>query len=263
MLSDAQIAARKGKLTASAVACLMVGDTQKIYDLWRLLTGDPTYQEPDLSEIWAVQLGEATEQLNISWFERKNRMLVTRRGEVVVHPEYDWAAATIDGWVEEHGCCIECKHVGGREPLEVVIERYWPQIGWQMFVTGANQCALSVIMGVSEPIVEFLDRDEGYIQEMLKRGEQFMACVRARRVPVALEPVAAPVDASKIYSMEGNNTWADQAAEWLATRPFADRCEQASKLLKAIVPDDAKKCTGHGVFIVRDRAGRLSLREAK
>ena len=61
MLSPAQIAARDGKLTASAVACLMSGDADKILNLWRELTGDPSYVPEDLSDIWAVQLGSHTE----------------------------------------------------------------------------------------------------------------------------------------------------------------------------------------------------------
>jgi hypothetical protein len=36
--------------------------------------------------------------------------------------------------------------------------------------------------------------------------------------------------------------------------------ENASKALKAMVPADAKKCSGHGVRITRNRAGHLSLR---
>jgi len=34
MLSPEQIEARRGKLTASRVACLMNGDEQAVYNLW-------------------------------------------------------------------------------------------------------------------------------------------------------------------------------------------------------------------------------------
>lgn len=155
---------------------------------------------------------------------------------------------------------LECKHVGGREPVEVIIDRYQPQMQWIMFVTGTQEIALSIIMGASEPVVEYVDRNDAYITEMLKRGEQFMEFVRKREPPVVLDPVPLPVDANKLYSMEGNNMWADSAVEWLATEPFARRCEDAKKVLKSLVPPDAKRCVGHGVRISRDRAGRLSLR---
>lgn len=260
MLTPAQHAARAGKLTASRIACLMTSDARAIHQLYLEMTDQA--EPEDLSRIWPVRLGEATEQLNLDWYAMKGNP-VSRRGEFATHPDFDWAGCTLDGWDELQCCPVETKHVGGREPLEVVIERYQPQMQWQMECTRAAQCAISVIIGANAPVVEYIDRDVEYAAEMVRRGQQFMDCVKARRLPVALEPVAAPIDATKTYDMEGNNTWADQAAEWLATRPFADRCEQASKLLKAIVPDDAKKAFGHGIQITRDRAGRLSLRESK
>ena len=258
-MSPEQRAKRAGKLTASRVACLMTGDASAILRLYQEMIGEETPE--DLSHVWAVRLGEATEQLNLDWYEM-NGSPVTHRGEVVTHPNYCWAAATIDGWDDVLGCPIECKHVGGREPLEVVIDRYQPQMQWQMECTGATQCALSVIMGANAPVVEYIERDSGYAAEMVKRGKQFMDCVAAGCPPVTLDPMPPPVDASKIYDMAGNNSWAASAADWIETRPAAERCRDAEKILKAIVPADAKKCHGHGVQITRDRAGRLSLRKA-
>lgn len=101
MLSPAQIEQRKGKLTASRVAALMKGDAVAIDRLYREMIGEE--QPEDLSAVWAVQLGIVTEQLNLDWYERKNQVPVTMRGEVVVNPEYPWAACTLDGWIEEDG----------------------------------------------------------------------------------------------------------------------------------------------------------------
>lgn len=258
MLTAEQIKARAGKLTASRVACLMGGDAAEIMQLYLEMTGE---SEPeDLSHVWPVQLGSATEQLNLDWFEMNNGPLVWR-GKVVVHPDHSWAAATLDAWFEPLGCPVECKHVGGREPLEVIIDRYQPQMQWQMAVTGAAECALSVIMGANAPIVEFIPRDHEYIAEMIVRGKQFMDCVAKRRPPVALGPVAPPCDPTKVIDMVGNNSWGNSAAIWLSTKQAAKDCTDAEKVLKALVPADAKKCTGHSIQITRDRAGRLSLRE--
>lgn len=259
MLSPEQIRLRTGKLTASRVACLMTGNAEKIMRLYLEMIGD--VPEEDLSMVWPVQLGAATEQLNLDYYEWKNRTPVTRRGEVVIHPRHDWAAATIDGWIDALGCCIECKHVGGREPLEVIIDRYWPQMGWQMEVTGASQCALSVIMGANEPVVEFIERNADYAAEMIVRGRQFMDCVAVRRPPVALPAVPAPIVATKTYDLSTNNSWADAAFIWLDSHPAAGRCKDAEKILKSLVPEDAKKCFGAGVIITKDRSNRMYLRE--
>ena len=259
MLTEAQIAARKGRLTASRVAVLMNGDAEGILRLYREMIGEE--QEENLDDVWPVQLGIVTEELNLRWYERNSGSPVTRRGEVVVHPKYPWAACTLDGYDIALNCPIETKHVGGRKPLETIIERYSPQMSWQMACTESKQCALSVIMGANAPIVEYIDRDDAYIAEMLSRGQQFMGFVEARVPPVVLPPVPAPIVASKEYDMTGQNRWAANAVAWLETRDAAKRCKDSELILKALVPDDAKKCHGHGVRISRDRAGRLSLRE--
>jgi predicted phage-related endonuclease len=236
----------------------MTGDAVAIMRLYREMTGEE--QPEDLSRVWPVRLGEATEQLNLDWLEQSGVALV-RRGHVITHPRHDWAACTIDAWCVELDCPCEAKHVGGREPLEIVVERYQPQMQWQMECTGATQCVLSVIMGANPPVVEYIRRDEEYAAEMVRRGRQFMTCVSNLQEPVALPAVPAPVDATKVIDMTGNNMWADNAAVWLAVKDAAAECETASKILKATVPADAKKAWGHGVRITRDRAGRLSLRE--
>ena len=116
-------------------------------------------------------------------------------------------------------------------------------------------------MGANPPIIEYIERDADYAAEMVRRGQQFIACVAARREPVvSIGP--GPADATKIYDMSGNNYWSASAAHWLETKAAARFNKDAEKILKEIVPDDAKKCHGHGIQITRDRAGRLSLREA-
>src|SRR4030095_15434829 len=124
-LSFAQIAARTGKLTASRIACLMTGEAEKIDRLYREMIGEEV--EEDLSQVWAVRLGGATEALNLEWFERKRGTPLSRVGEVIQHPWLPWAACTIDAWSDELQCPVECKHVGGREPLGGGIGRYTTQ----------------------------------------------------------------------------------------------------------------------------------------
>jgi hypothetical protein len=258
-LTKEQLEARKGKLTASRIAVLMNGDAEGIMRLYReLAEGLP---EEDLSGVWAVQLGAVTEKLNLDWYERKNKTILSHRGVTVPHDDYSWAAATLDAWDENLTCPVECKHVGGREPVETIIDRYQPQFQWQMCVTNADQCALSVIMGANEPIVEYIDRDQAYIDEELRRGERFMMCVDMKMPPIAERPAPPPApDPTKIIDMQGSNQWAVAADQWLISRPYAVIANDQEKILKAMVPADAKKVFGHGIRITRDRAGRLSLR---
>ena len=263
MLSPAQLEARDGKLTASRVACLMTGDAEKIMDLWREFVGDPAFVPEDLSGIWAVQLGSWTEPFNLDWYERCTGKPLSRRGEVVVHPNFDWAAATLDAWDDQLNAPVECKHVGGFEPIAKILERYAPQAHWQMMVTGAAQCVFSIIEGAREPIIEIVELDPDYAAELLERANAFMLCVKTMTPPVALPPVAAPVKAEKVYDMQGNNHFAAQAATWLSTRQAAKDFAACERDIKAGVPADAAKCIGYGITVSRNKIGSLSIRELK
>ena len=102
MLTATQIAREKENLQLEQNGTpLMTADVARIMQLYLEMTNDPAFVPEDFSSFWPVLLGEATEQLNLDFFEQKNGLSVTRRGEVVVHPEIEWAAATLDGFVEE------------------------------------------------------------------------------------------------------------------------------------------------------------------
>lgn len=261
-LTTQQLAARKGKLTASAIGAIMGGDAGKVMNLWRELVGDPAFRPTDFTGVWPVVLGSATEELNLDWYEYKTHNEVTRRGDVVVRSDYPWAACTLDGWIPNLGCPIECKHVGGREPHAVIVARYMPQMQWQMAVTRADQCVLSVIEGAAEPRLDTIKCDPDYTAEMWVRAKRFMACVEAMTPPVAEERVEPPVAAVVETDMSGRNEWASFAHEWVKHREAGEWAVKAERALKGMMPVDARRAYGYGVEITRDRAGRLTLKEA-
>src|SRR5215469_6734426 len=165
-LTDKQRAQRRGKFTGTGARTLMEGDPYKINDLYLMHIEDPRYVEPDFTDNWPVRLGEVTEMLNLEWAAKKYGP-VTRCGEVVVGGgSLDWTAATLDGWLSKRSCPIEAKCVNGRSLMDDIIARYQPQCHWQMMVTHAKECALSVIIGGAEPIVEFLPFDRKYAREI-------------------------------------------------------------------------------------------------
>src|SRR5262249_44269306 len=99
----------------------------------------------------------------------------------------------------------------------------------------------------NEPVVEYVNRDDDYIKEMAVRAAAFMLCVQTRTPPVTLDPVAPPTNGAKVYDMTGNNYWASNATMWMANRAGHSLDKHAESELKRQVPDDAKKCHGHGV----------------
>ena len=255
---------RKGLMTGSRIGKLMKGDPDSLMDLYRELTDDPSYTPPDFKKNWAVQHGIATEELNIQFFEYNTGDVVTRRQEFVIHPKHEWAAVTLDGFVESKPAPLECKAVGDHQDIrQVILPRYAPQAHWQMDCTGTKQCVFSIIIGGREPIWEIVDYDDDYGAELWRRAEHFMQCVWDRIPPVELPPIAAPIKAEKTYEMTGSNAWANEAVTWVTTRQAAKDNEAASKALKGMVPADAIKCFGHGIIIARNRAGSLTIKSTE
>jgi hypothetical protein len=260
MLTEEQRRLREGKLTASRISCLMTGDREKIYALWREMVGDPTYEEPNLDEVWAVQLGNATERLSLDWYERLHSP-ISRRGEVVVHPDFDWAAATLDGFDVGLPGPVEAKHVSGFEKYETVLARYMPQLHWQMECTQTKKCAFSVIQGARQPFVEIVEFDMAYGAELMSRAKKLMECIWNLTPPVELDPVDyQKASALKDYDFTGSNHWAAYAKDFLDHQKAAKLFKDAETQLKGLIPDDARSVSGHGVFAKRDRALRISVR---
>ena len=260
MLTAEQIAARAGKIGGSDIGIIVGGDRIKIDKLWREKIGES--QPDDLSKKWVVYRGSHTEQMHLNWIEQVEQQSIIRRGDSIEHYRYDWAMCTLDGWVKELECPIECKWTNGNEPfVPVILDRYTPQCQWQMEMTGADQCALSVIMGAAEPVVDFIKRDADYAGLLLERAHLFIQHVRNKTPPVDLQAVPLPVDATREVDMTGNNEWANQSGIWLDLRDSAAAYDDAAKILKSLVPADAKRCFGHGTVITRNRLGHLSLRE--
>jgi predicted phage-related endonuclease len=260
-LTDTQKLARAGKLTASRVAPLMTGDKAKIMAVWRELCGDPAHEEEDLSDIWAVQLGSLTESLNLDWYEKIQNKPITKRGEVIVHPNYDWAAATLDGFDATIPGPVECKHVSGFEKAEVVLQRYQPQLHWQMEVTQTRKCAFSVINGGRQPHVEIVEYDKDYADELMARALRLMEHVWNMTPPVELEPVELKRISRLVdYNMTGNNQWAAAAADYLSHHKAAKLFKSAEETIRGIIPNDAASATGYGLIAKRDKANRVSIK---
>lgn len=261
-LTPEQQRMREGKLTASAVGAFVSGDPEKLMSLWRLMVGDPEHKEPDWQHIWPVRLGEASEAVNLEFYEYRTGRILSRRGEVVTHPRHTWACATLDGFDDGLVGPVDAKHVGGFEKRDVIVARYTAQMFWQMGCTSTQRSALSIIEGAREPVVEPVEWDSGYADALWARAQAFMECVWSLTPPIALPPVEAPVKAEHVIDMTGNNEWAVHAGAFIETGAAAKQFAKADKAIRTLVPPDAAKCFGHGIVATRNKAGALYIREA-
>src|SRR4030081_545423 len=128
-------------------ARIIMGNTESaILRLWKQKRGE--VEPEDLSGNLIVQLGVATEQLNLHWYERNTGQTVKDIQRRVRHPVIRWMAATLDGLIAETGAVFEAKFMlPWSFSEETAATKHMAQLQHNMWVTNAKSAALSIITG--------------------------------------------------------------------------------------------------------------------
>ena len=267
-LSAEQRVIRRDFIGGSDANAIMGGDEKKLLQLWREKRGEA--EPEDLSDILAVQMGSFTEPLNAAWFEKNTGYVVTDRGVALRdarNKARPYMACTLDGLVhvDDSGAAagvFEAKHCGTRSTDAEIFARYVPQLTHNCLVAGQRRAWLSCFKGNGDWVMFEYELDDAYAERLLAAEDAFWLAVLDGEQPCAVEPEPTPKPVGVVeYDMSGSNAWASLAGEYLETKLAADRHEGARKELKALVPDDASKCFGHGIIIKRDKRGALRFAE--
>lgn len=254
-LTAEQLAERRKGIGGSDAAIIASGTPEEWHALWLNKTGRAP--DADLSDVFAVQLGLVTEELNLYWYERSKGRPVTRRGEAVICAAHDFLRCTLDGFDASVPAIIQAKHVNGFTKLDDCVAKYTPQVTHEMLVCGVADGFLSVIIGTDEPKVVPIEFDHWWSEEYLDRAKQFWAYVRENKEPPGAPKAMsapAPKPVRKI-DFTGNNEWAFHAGAWIEHQTAAKKFKAAEAGLKALVEADVAEATGHGILAKRDGRG--------
>jgi predicted phage-related endonuclease len=227
--------------------------------LWKEKRGevDPV----DLSGDLLVQLGSVTEQLNRHWYEKNTGQIVTEVQRQVFHPIHRWMAATLDGRVAATGAVFEAKFMlPWNFSEEGAAEKHMAQLQHNMWVTASRTAVLSIITGGGKWVEMTIPADPLYQHLLLTAERKFWRCVQSGEPPhlFGIEPPRPRIEAVRTVDMSGSNAWAEFANLYRLTRSAALDHDRAKVELKALVPEDAKEASGHGVRAKRSKSGAIS-----
>jgi hypothetical protein len=182
-----------------------------------------------------------------------------------VSSKYPWMRCTLDGWVKELDCPLECKHVNPFTDMTTVLETYQPQLQHQMIVCDTDKAVLSVFFGTQRHEWQVVPRDEDYCKALVDRECLFWHSVESGSPPVGLTPVRSPVLPSewRTVSFEGNNYFAEQAGVFIKTKEPAKQHEKAKDEIKGLMEADVGTAHGHGIVAKRDKRGAITIREGE
>jgi predicted phage-related endonuclease len=170
-------------------------------------------------------------------------------------------AATLDGIVEGSGAVFEAKFMlPWSFSEEKVAERHMAQIQHNMWVTNARAAVLSIITGGGKWIEIKIPADSLYQHLLLTAEKKFWRCVESGEPPrlFGAEAPRARIEAVRIVDMSSSTAWAEFSSVFRRTREAYLEHENAKAELKALVPEDAKEATGHGIRAKRSKSGAVT-----
>jgi predicted phage-related endonuclease len=250
---------RRSFIGGSDARVIMGEDETALVRLWREKRGE--VEPEDLSCNLIVQLGCVTEDLNRLWYERNTGQVITDVQRQVFHPVKRWMAATLDGVVERTGAVFEAKFMlPWTFSEEAAAEKHMAQVQHNMWVISSKTTVLSIITGGGQWVKMTIPADPLYQHLLLTAERKFWRCVETGEPPhlFGIEPPRPRVEAIRTVDMSGSNAWAEFANLYRLTRPAALDHDRAKTELKALVPEDAKEASGHGVRAKRSKSGAIS-----
>jgi predicted phage-related endonuclease len=251
---------RRSFIGGSDARIIMGSDESALLRLWREKRGE--VEAEDLSANLIVQLGNVTEQLNRQWYERNTGQTIKEVQRRVHHPVKRWMAATLDGMIEGSGAVFEAKFMlPWTFSEEAAAEKHMAQLQHNMWVIASRTAVLSIITGGGKWVEMTIPADPLYQHLLLTAERKFWRCVESGETP-HLFGVEAPrprVEAVRVVDMSSSNAWAEFAGSFRRTRPAFVEHEKTKAELKALMPEDAKEATGHGVRAKRSKSGAVSL----
>ena len=250
---------RRQFLGGSDARIIMSPDEAALIRLWKEKRGEA--EPEDFSDNLVVQLGVATEAFNRAWYERNTGRAISDVRRWVRHSVHRFLAATLDGFVNDLGAVFEAKFMlPWSFSEEAAAEKHMAQLQHNMWVSNAQSAALSIITGGGKWIAMTIPADALYQHFLITAERRFWRCVQTGETPrpYGIEPPRPRIEAVRIVDMSGSNSWAELAGLYCATRSaFLDH-ERAKAELKALIPEDAKEATGHGVRARRSKSGAVS-----
>jgi predicted phage-related endonuclease len=177
------------------------------------------------------------------------------------HKVHKWMAATLDGRVSETGAVFEAKFMlPWNFSEEAAAEKHMAQLQHNMWVIDSRAAVLSIITGGGKWVEMTISADPLYQHLLLTAERKFWRCVETGETPhlFGIEPPKPRVEAIRTVDMSMSNAWAEFADLYRLTRPAALDHDRAKSELKALVPEDAKEASGHGVRAKRSKSGAVS-----
>ncbi|PWC39228.1 YqaJ viral recombinase family protein [Azospirillum sp. TSO35-2] len=266
-ITQAQREWRAGRIGSSDATRVMAGDWLA---LWREKTGRSEPEDLDL--VAAVQIGIATEHLHPRFVTHATGLPCVEAPDTYRHAEHDWMVAHPDFLTRSEAdgafdTIVEAKFNSGFQSDADLARRYHWQLQHQLAVVGLDRALLSILRPTGHALVT-VERRPDEVERLVETLEAFWWHVVNDIEPSDPLPIDGPsYESGRVFDMGRHNRFRTLADQLVARRATALEVKEGEAALKALMPDDARVAfvetdgqPGGGLYLTRDRDGRLSLR---
>jgi len=181
------------KISSSDARAIASGD---YYDLEKLWEQKIEHIKDDLSNVFPVQLGLATEYFHTSWLNKQltrnnvigyghQHKLMYEQAHCVVESDSTSHPFTLASTIDiaysdvpinhpndsiKSISLVELKHTGEYSNLDKVIENYYAQLQHHMYVWGTHEIMISAIFGNKRQQHDIVKRDDNFLADYMKRA---------------------------------------------------------------------------------------------
>ena len=221
----------------------------------------------DLSKVLQVQIGLATEKVNLDFLQYDLEQRVIRNIDVETLENKPWMRSSLDGITDETRLPCEAKHTYQDNRMEVVAENYYPQLQHYMMHSSSDSIYLSVIFGNRRFEYTMIESDLTYQKKLLSVEEWFIEHLNNNKEPKAFKGLPTidkkdiKLDGMKQYDMKDNIKWKDFVKQYKDNKPYVEQFENCKKAIKGLVPDDCYRANGDGVVVTRNKKNILTIKE--
>jgi hypothetical protein len=247
-----------GKFTGTCANAVMTYTPAALNEFYLIKIGEKVPEPPN----WAMLAGSHMESLILDWVESVTDE-ISRRGDVVDHPLVSDICVKLDGYRAADDAILECKFLAPWRNREEFFPSYYAQVCLQMICTGARNGRLVVAQGTTEPVEYEMEFDQDYADELMRRAEAFLHCLRTLTPPYPLPPVIPREKWRTIDVLREPTNWSADLFNHLEqhdeTAEAAKAHEDAGKAARALIPDDVGKVFAGPWQITRNRKGVLAI----
>ena len=125
---------------------------------------------------YKMELSNKLKSFVANEFTLKTGKKVRNINGILRNDKYPFAIANIDRAVVGEKAFLECKVTNSfnkKEWIKTIPIHYKIQMNHYMAVTGASHCYVAVLIGNEELVIHKIERDEDYIEEIMKLEEMF------------------------------------------------------------------------------------------